>query len=59
MKSLGVRIIYLLLFIVAIVLLYLGHKDRRPNQIILGTGILFLALFICHYPLSWTNDYGV
>ena len=58
-KSTIVRVIYIVIAIVGIIMLYLGHQNHRANQIILGTGLVILALFISHYPLSWMQDYGL
>jgi hypothetical protein len=57
MKSYPIKFLYLTLAIVAIVLLYVGHTQRKSNMIILGTGVLILSLFVMHYPLSWKDGW--
>lgn len=59
-KSEIIRVIYILILIYAIYSLICGHLYRRNNQMLLGLALLFLALILMHYPLSWKHDdYGL
>ena len=58
MKDWFSKILYICVALVAVYLLIRGHQTRRSNQIILGTGLLVLAVFIAHYPLSFVKDKG-
>jgi len=49
MKDILTRIIYWCIYILGVFLLFRGHANKRPNQILLGTGAIGLAIFIMHY----------
>jgi len=55
-KSNLIRILYIIFFIIGVIFLYLGHKNRKYNQIILGLAIILLSLFIMHFPIDWVKN---
>lgn len=58
MKGWLIRIVYMFLVLYGLYSLCAGHYSRRMNQILLGLGVLFLAMFLMHYPISYITDKG-